>query len=671
MSFTGQPGTVLSRAGNTVPAYGAKVSGALALTGILPSQVGPEYDFAMGFDPGIGTAQMYGYCLTEKGTWEEGTNLSDVQKLISVASASTTDRDLTKWPKVSQGDWTTGERQVISIDPTRYFSSDGQVDTTTQAALTLYPSATTAVSIAQGSLGGQNRWPLADDGDQWYLGTPGGSVYVGKRDGSLQLVTVNAGNEILDLLEGLAASAPGVWASTVAGIWFIDGTTYAVTQWVGDALDIHASPGMAYINGRLNYVQSSGHNVAFVSVAGTIAGTAATAVSPMDGFIRSLAYQAAGLIYATTPNDQPGTTPSGFSVLWTANSDATNPVRVGLIPGVVKYMHTTNGVTYILAHEAEPIPGYNLTLYTFSSGTLAILDDMRWALPEFKANVAATSFYSGCQVYGDGRFVYISWPGLQGIQLDLITPSKGIGISRVAGTGLPRTTVLAHRIVRTSSHGFVDLSINTLGGSVQTFNQPANSGNITTSYYDFGTPSLVKFYRSFDIDLAAPLPAGAGITVNFQADAATTWTPLTVNANTATNLVAYFPKGVRAARVRYQVILQAGVGGAPVIRSWATKANLGRIWHCVASAKRHQQTNLGDDNQGALAQDLLANVEGAYGNAGRCLLYVSSPSIKGVELVNAVLEDYKWTVAKPAPRQDEQGALDIEGDVELTFSEQI
>lgn len=678
MPITAVLGTSDSWLSNIVLGNGGIVVGQTSLTGVLASQVGAEYDFALGYDPGTGTAEMVGYVITENGLWEESTQLQDVERLIQTSTATTTDRDLTRWPKVVQGDWSLGERQLVFTVNNRYYSTNGQLDVTKPGFLTVLPGSTSALTIPAGSLGGNNCWPLGSDGDNWYLGQPNGHVQVGKRDLSVADVTVSAGNEICDVLTFTpSGAASGVLVAAANGIWFIDGSSYALTQWMGgDTVETSAANSICAINGRVYYIQSGGANIKYVAAAGAIAGTQAVAKTTTDGAFRAICTTANGLMWASTADDIPGTRAAGITTLFTSAADTTGQAVIGQIPGVVKYMRTFSGVTYILAHLSEPSStnSFNYTLYTYNGTTLSVFDDLRYSLPDFQASVSGFTSYAHANIYGDGRFVYFAWPGLQAIQLDLATAAGTTGVSRIAGTGLPGTQVYAHRVVRTRYHGFVDVSVNTTGGTVQTFNGAMGSGQMVTSYYDFSTPSLTKIYRSLDIDLNSPLPGGASITVEYQADSSSTWTLLTTNPTLTTTLTSYFPANVRAKALRLRITLVAGPNsGTPSVRSWGTKANLGRVWRTTVSCKRGQQTNTsGTDGQGKLARDLIANIQRAYANAGKCILLIPSPTVpSGVEQVTASLEDYRWAASKPNVRQNELMALDAEGDVEITAVESL
>jgi hypothetical protein len=84
--------------------------------GVLASQVGEEYDIAIGCDRGTGVTFMWGYLLHPGTEWSEAPDISDEQRIVQIASPNNTDR-FTFYPKVTQDDWTGGEGQETSPTP--------------------------------------------------------------------------------------------------------------------------------------------------------------------------------------------------------------------------------------------------------------------------------------------------------------------------------------------------------------------------------------------------------------------------------------------------------------------------------------------------------------------------------------------------------------------------
>ena len=116
------------------------------LTGVLPQQIGDTYDMALGYpDPATGIVDMVGYVLSNQGQFQESTNLQDEQHLVQIASPSSSDR-FGRYPQVSQGDWSGGERQLIFVNANQYYTST-QCETSKPGHLTIL-GACTKVTLA-------------------------------------------------------------------------------------------------------------------------------------------------------------------------------------------------------------------------------------------------------------------------------------------------------------------------------------------------------------------------------------------------------------------------------------------------------------------------------------------------------------------------------------------
>jgi hypothetical protein len=86
--------------------------------------------YHVGFDNGT---VFYGYNLvpdiTQSGGWHEKTDIAAKDAQIQYASPNIIDRDFVFWPRVTQGDWSGGGRQITFINPNQYFDSDLEVRT--------------------------------------------------------------------------------------------------------------------------------------------------------------------------------------------------------------------------------------------------------------------------------------------------------------------------------------------------------------------------------------------------------------------------------------------------------------------------------------------------------------------------------------------------------------
>jgi hypothetical protein len=213
---------------------------------------------------------------------------------------------------------------------------------------------------------------------------------------------------------------------------------------------------------------------------------------------------------------------------------------------------------------------------------------------------------------------------------------------------------------------------------VGTYAATPTTGALTSSWIDFGAPTVVKGFRSVDIEMVKPVPAGGSVALKYQTDNQTGFpNTLTLATNAIGNLSGVFAN-VKGSRLQYQLTLTAGGGTSPVVRSVSVKGTLGRTLKCTVSCARNQrlrnQYSAGDDQQGLRAQDKLANILNAYTTtAGVVTAFIPSPTqASGVEQIQATIEDYTWTAnAEPGPYNTEYGSLDMEGTVDLTLVESL
>ena len=103
----------------------------------LQSQVGRL--FHVGFGNGN---QWYGYILQpdsnqQSGGFHEKTDIVAKDQLIQYSSPNLIDRDITFWPRVSQGDFSGGMGQTVALDFTRYW--DSTLDVRSPGYLTSWP----------------------------------------------------------------------------------------------------------------------------------------------------------------------------------------------------------------------------------------------------------------------------------------------------------------------------------------------------------------------------------------------------------------------------------------------------------------------------------------------------------------------------------------------------
>lgn len=687
MPFSGQFGTPNSMLGNIIFGYGSQMApGQTALAGVALTDIGFKYDCALGYDPGTGQALMYGYMIADGQKWEEGTQLQDTQKLIQAASAAATDRDFTYWPKVSQGDWSGGLGQLVYTTPNRFYQSNG-LDTSKPGYLTLQNAVGQSGHTTYALTGTYNTLPLVSDGFNWYLGLSqtGKNLLIGNSSGITSYSV--AGGEILDMLYTPA----GVVYGTASGIWLVTSAGVASAVSV-DGISQLPRQSFAYFDELLFYIKAPGTSIYSVNLTtgGSLVQLVATSANQWEPHFTCLASISSGLFYSKgTFGNGPG---NGANILYT--NSGTTETRIDQIQGVVKQAWEANGTTYILAQldqlasTAADYTLYTLTSSVITGAVLAILNDNRWAPPDFLAsNPSPTSTCRG-SIDADGRFVYFAWPGQPAFRYDLV--SQGISqvsppgnvINNAGGYGI--NSLCSHRVLNVSGLGYVHVVGSGTTASVNVCASPPTTGTIVTSFYDFTTPTIAKNFRGFEIDLFAPMPGGAGITVSFGLDTSTTFTPAVVQQTAPTVINCIVPPNLRANRIRYQVTLTANATGlAPVITSWSTKASLGRVWRTTLSCKRNQQLRNGqNDDQAAQPQDLIANVYKAYQNAGKAIMMIPSPSIQPpptvqgqpttagyAETVRVSLEEYTWAAVVPGARSTEQMPVLQEGDIQITATE--
>lgn len=684
MPFTGQLGTVNSRLGNIVLGFGGQPAvGTTALQGVQLTDIGEKYDMALGFDPGTGQATMYGYMIAANAVWKESTQLQDTQKLIQAASAAATDRDFTYWPKVSQSDWSQGMRQLVFENEARFYESNG-LDVTKPGYLTLQAAASLTSYTLTGTY---NTLPLVSDGFNWYLGLSqsGHNLLIGNPSG-IVAYNVAGGAEILDML----FTPAGVVFGTSANIYLVTSAGSASLV-INEGISQQPRQSLAYFDENLYYITGNAIHSVNVTTGGTASTLVSISANNWEQNYTCLASVSSGLCYSKgTFGGGPG---YAATIVYTNTGASNGETRIFDIPGVVKQIWEANGTAYIICQlDQLSSTAADYTLYTLTSSVVTgavstLLDDNRFSPADFLANNPSPTATCRGQIDADGRSVYIAWPGMDQLRLDLVSG----GISSIAapgtingGGGYGIGSLCAHRGLNVSGLGMVHVIGHGTSATVNVCSQPATTGTMITSYYDFTTPTLVKNFRGFEIELFSPLPQGASISVGFGLDASTTFTPMATTVTQPTVISCIFPTGTKASRIRYQITLTAnGTGQAPIVTSWSTKASLGRVWKTTLSCKRNQLLrNDQNDDQKAQPQDLIANIYLAYQNAGKAIAFVPSPSVQPpaspqgqvtgagyAEQVRVSLEDYEWSSASPGARSDEQMPYILEGDVEITMTE--
>jgi hypothetical protein len=657
---------------------------AVTLTGVPQTSVGQTYDLGLGLNPISGPSQMYGYMLNPGTELTEETSIDDEQRLVQIASPSSTDR-WGSYPHISQGEWTGGERQLIFVDATRYYQSSkletgipGHLRIAGQYVRTAFPanvgnpstgfvrtvardtanSGGFAVAMTGGSAGNISvfRWS----------GASFGAIAQRMSSAGTNAVTelINAGAAMFGIVSG---ANPGIWQVTAG-----NGTSQITN-------DTIFAGTLCYIANTLWYALGSNsveiNKVIGPTWPGNAAGTNAQATNQVDGGMSMMCATASGLAFVTGASLNVG--PS-YVYTW---DGASVPVYVGTVQNLFPVdMRTIGGITFLL-FGALSEPGRSSTtiqpvIYSLSGSQLAVFDDYRYVDQAFQSSVAGGNNWCG-NLDGDDTYLYLFWAGLSAKRYDLAnTGGQSLAVSDV---GDPARNGLANHFGVAGNEGsFFEWSDNPnstnhlLWGLTTAAN---DTGYLITSYFDAATPGVVKYWRSFEVDLNAALGAGAGVAVAYQLDNETGFPhTLTLQATPTGDLLGVFPTPTKAKRIQLRITLTASNAGvSPDIRSYAIKPTLARVWRATVLCARSVLTHSGEDAQGAKGADLLANVASIYNNGGLCVLFVpDATSSTGVSQVNAVLEDYtRHSRIKVGPTADEFGNWDQEGTCDLVLKEDI
>lgn len=641
-----------------------------AIKGVSINQVGPKYDAAIGYDDGE-KVEMMGYVMQAGTTWSEADNLQDRQELIATSSPNQIDRYLTNWPKVSQGDWSLGERQVTFIDPRRYYITDGAIDVTKPSGLQLINSPTITTYTTNGTY---NLTPTASDGGSCFIGLKSGSNNYLQilNGGSPTAYSIAGGTEFYDFLyypNGLiCGNAGGIWGVTA-------GPPPVATNLTTDAISWVPCRSLAYFNNLIYYITGS------ITTKNNLIKAYDPTVPSSSTFITAGTYEKSfsgicssptGIIYTTSSPGSPAVT-TVWS--WDGNTSSVPGTRIADFRGMPFGMAEVGGVVYIAAWSYQ-IGQFPYVLYAISGNNVQPLDDTRYLLSDFQATPVAYEVDANgipiakAGITGDGRFLYVSWPGYACVRYDIVNS----GVSHIGtGAGGAGHTVDAHRMEVYTSDTFDQVAAYGSSVELRRYNSAPTTGKITLSYFDFDTPEVVKSFKSLQVGLAQPLPSGASITVEYQVDGINSFSTIpTTQMQTLNNGdLLFVTPGVKGGRIQYRVTLTAGSSTSPVIRSFTAKATLARVWKATFQCDYKQQTNDGgEDDQGHSATELLANIANiSQNNAGVCIAYVPSDlSDTGVEQVTCELETYSKEIVKPGKLNADE-PTGLYGTVQVTLKE--
>lgn len=625
--------------------------------GVAKNNVGPLYNCAIGFDPGTGTVDMVGYVIEKGSDWEQTTRLQDEGQLTAVASPNQIDRSLTPWPRVTQGDWSKGEMQETFIDPAMYRSSDGRINVSKPGELSLFPGPRTTSFAVNGTY---NHLPFATEGNRWFAGasTSLPSNFVLGNATGVNRYNIGDNTEILDMLY----YPNGLIIATATHIYHVDasvGPPPSTTLIANDGVSPDATRALAYFNEKVYYIDPTRTMIKSLTDNVVLPITPVVEKTRGAGFwegnFQLIASTADGLLVVTNTEQLQN------QVLYLF--DGVNLTRVADIWGTVVYAAEIYGITFILALQfQDSLNNHDFTLYQLQGSQLSVVLDMRWLPDEFRATPTNPDRDQRGHLHGDGRFLYIGWPGMYGIRLDLVAT----GVSRCGGGfTVNQNPVKAHKILWSEQLGVVDVGIfGTTTFESQEFFQNATAGTIVLSDIDFDTPTEAKAFKAVYVQTKGAPPAGSSISVQNEIDDSGTYASATLMPTSPpTNQVYLLPSGSIGGKVSTKVTLTPnGSGQAATIKSISTEGTLGRVWKATLQCHLVEQLLDGStDAQGKSSQQLLGNLEAAYNSAARrVFLYV--PSLEDpsqVEEVTAILSSYNYRGKRP----------EIEGVVDVVLTE--
>ena len=274
---------------------------------IKPEQIGDVYDLGLGSrDPRTGLTRMVGYVLATSGTLTEGTNLQDEEHLVQIASPSSSDR-YGRFPRVSQGDWSGGERQLIFENANAYYQST-QLNTTIPGHLTCngaYFSAIIPNGInPQPSAGGTvyPRTVAINEARVYFLGFDGTTYWISVYNLNTSNVGTIAATSMGQVSELMRNADHPAYVGAANGIWAVGGTGTTVTitpQVVSDAVNVLNGASMATFQGSVYYITGDQINSATYPLPGANPGTTVYTTSGMEVLTQVLTRGGTGLIFTT------------------------------------------------------------------------------------------------------------------------------------------------------------------------------------------------------------------------------------------------------------------------------------------------------------------------------------------------------------------------------------
>ncbi len=540
---------------------------------------------------------MIGYVLQPGTQWQESTDMQDEEHLVQITATNTADR-FTRYPKVSQGDWTGGERQVFtpvatgftSIISNAYYNTDGNINTLIPGNLTLFP-AVGSQSFTPG-VTPNNLITAATKGFYWVnYGTGAHNLTVGPNIGTVPTsVTAGSGDKIAGMVntpffeDGAASDEIIIGLATggtaTKGVLQVDNTGMTIAQYANDAVLDGTCASMCYFHATIYYLDQAQHikEVPYATPGGNASGTTKFTLDASEANFQFLVSTGNTMYFGTF----------GVSDSNIYSFDGTTATLIGTIPGRVVGVGNNAGDLYLLC---KMIPSISQTvnqayaIYQAVNNSLSIFDDLRAIPNDFQtqqATITTTALYGDAEgsLASDGRYLYAALPGSPLRAYDLAT------------TGNPSFQIFPLQAITPASQVVASTVLiypNSGGNSAMYFvadNSPdvmifqqikssvTSSGYVNLSYDDFGAPTTVKSFRSVDLEMVTPIvnpdpslsqPGNlpSQVTVKYRLDNTAAFTTLPVPTVTSNgNLTVPFPLGIQGSRVQVQVGLGSGLFNA-------------------------------------------------------------------------------------------------------------